>query len=184
RRGRLLVGGVDEQAAVAAGQRRVGGVAPPRELDIETQVAADAVRQQAHEVGVAREPCLDPREHLGGDRGTAEHAAALEQRHAAPRPREVGGCHEGVVAAADDDDVTHVAHAATLLSRWRRSAAPYGYASRSLRRQHRWLRDAYRYAMRSSATYSQHDPGTVHLGGGGVEPRREPLGENGRRGAV
>src|SRR5690606_36801098 len=43
RRGGLFVARVDEQPAGAAGQRRVRRVAAPRVLDVEPQIAADAI---------------------------------------------------------------------------------------------------------------------------------------------
>ena len=46
-----------------------------------------------------------------GDRGAADHAAALEHAHAEARRREIGGADEAVVAAADDDGVEAARHA-------------------------------------------------------------------------
>ena len=46
-----------------------------------------------------------------GDGGTAEHVAAFEDEHLLPCFSKVGGVHEAVVAAADDDNVVVLRHA-------------------------------------------------------------------------
>ena len=60
-RGRLRVTVVDEQAAAGvAGHRREGGVAPPDQPHVEVEVGDHLPGQQRDEVGVARQPRVDP----------------------------------------------------------------------------------------------------------------------------
>ena len=84
--GRRRIAGVDEQAGVRARKRRIGGVAPAGEPDVEAEVAPDLLRHEAHQIGVAREPRLDAREDRLGDRGAADPVEPLEQRDAQARP--------------------------------------------------------------------------------------------------
>ena len=64
-----------------------------------------ALRQQADEVGVARQARVDAGPRALGDRRAADVVAALEHEHRAPGARQVGGGDEAVVAAADDHHV-------------------------------------------------------------------------------
>ena len=106
RRRALAVLGVDEQAARrVGGQRRVGRDPPPAEPDLQAELVDDRLRQQAHEVRVARQARVDAGPRALGDRRAADVVAALEHEHRAPRARQVGGGDEAVVAAADDDGV-------------------------------------------------------------------------------
>ena len=73
--------------------------AVPRQVE----VADDFGTEQADDIGKHRK--LEPREDLFGDRGTADAGAALQHQHFFPGARQIGGCHEAVVAAADHDRV-------------------------------------------------------------------------------
>ena len=106
RAGALAILAVDEHAARRiARQRRVGGDPPPAQPDAEAQFVDDPLRQQADQVGVARQPRVDTRPRALGDRRAADVVAALEHQHRAPGAREVRRGDQAVVAAADDDRI-------------------------------------------------------------------------------
>jgi hypothetical protein len=106
---------IDEQAASGVARvGRVGRVAATHQLHVEAEFVDDAPGQQAHEVGVSREPRVDALEGVRRDRSAAEVAVAFEQQHIEAGAGEVGGGSEAVVAAADDDDVTVFALVALL----------------------------------------------------------------------
>src|SRR5207247_2670 len=71
----------------------------PRQIEI----ANDLWPQQRHDVGEHRQ--LEAREDLFSDGGAADARPALEHQHRLLGAREIGGCDETVVAAADDDRV-------------------------------------------------------------------------------
>ena len=104
---RLALGALDEQAAGAlaarpGGVRRRGARGEP---DVEAQVGHQLLRHQAHEVGVAREPGRLAGEGLDRDGRAAGVVEALEHEDRESGAGEVGGADQGVVAAADHDDV-------------------------------------------------------------------------------
>ena len=73
---------------------------------------------------------------LLGDRGAAQHGAALEHADGKTRGREIGGAGEAVVPAADDDGV-EACGAAAVVMRWpwracRERASPRTAAQSSL----------------------------------------------------
>lgn len=100
----------DEQAggaAVAQGRGvRGDGALPYRE--VEPELADDLLRQEADEVRVAGEACVDPGEGPGGDGGSAGPAEALQDEDGASCAGQVGGGDQTVVATADDHDVVRV----------------------------------------------------------------------------
>jgi hypothetical protein len=97
---------VDEQSALRVARvGRVRRVPPAHEAHVETEVVDDALREQAHEIGVPGESRVDALEGLRRDRGPAEVVVALEQEHGETGAGEVGGGGEAVVSAADDHDV-------------------------------------------------------------------------------
>jgi hypothetical protein len=71
----------------------------PRQLE----VADDLRPQQAHDIGELREAVA--REDLLGDRGAADHFAALEHADLLAGAREVGRGDQAIVARADHDRV-------------------------------------------------------------------------------
>ncbi len=100
----LRVGSHEERAAVREGSER-GRVARKELVAVpsELQVAHDLRAEEAHHVRGGGDPEARPR--LLGDGGAADPVARLEHQHLLPRPREVRGSHQTVVAPADDDDV-------------------------------------------------------------------------------
>ena len=60
-------------------------------------------RKQRNDIRTNRK--LESGKHFFGDRRAAEHVPALEHQHFFARAREIGGIHQTVVSAADDDDV-------------------------------------------------------------------------------
>ncbi len=122
------VGRLDEQVAVRGGR---AGRDPPRpQLEVEPEVADEGARQQRDEVGVARDPGVEAAEQPRPGHGTAELLAGLEHDDPAPGLREVRRGDQGVVPAADDDDVG-VRHRVprTAARRWARSASISGRGS-------------------------------------------------------
>jgi hypothetical protein len=73
------------------------------ERQAQSELVDDLAREQADEVGVARQPRVDAREGPLGHRGAADRVAALEHEAAKPRTGEVRRGDEAAVAAADDD---------------------------------------------------------------------------------
>ena len=78
----------------------------PRRVDLETalveaHVAPHGAAQHAEHVGAAGG--MEAGGELLGDAGAADDVTALEHQRAHPRPRQVEGGDEPVVAAADDD---------------------------------------------------------------------------------
>ena len=113
---RLALGPLDEQPAGAL-TARPGGVrrgAARGQAHVEVQVGHQLLRHQADQVGVAREPGGQAGEGLDGHRRAAGVLEALEHHDGEAGPREVGGAHQGVVAAADHDDVIAVGHRAKV----------------------------------------------------------------------
>ncbi len=96
---------VDAPQVVAVRHRREGAVerqdleAVPRQVEL----ADDLRPQQRHDVRADRE--LEAGKDLFGHGGAAEDVPALEHQHLAARAREIGGVHQAVVPAADDDHV-------------------------------------------------------------------------------
>ena len=86
--------------------RRVGRIPPPRQPDPHAEIVDDAARQQADQIGVARQPCVDAVEGVRRHRGAADVVETLQHLHAPARPGQVGRGHQTVVPAADDDDVS------------------------------------------------------------------------------
>ena len=104
---RLALGALDEQSA-GAPVARPGGVrrgGARGQAHVERQVGHQLLGHQADEVGVARETGRLAGEGLDGDGGAARVAEALEHDDREAGAREVGGADQGVVAAADHDDV-------------------------------------------------------------------------------
>ena len=89
---------------------RVGGHAAPSQRDSQPELLRERPGEQAHEVRVPRQPCVDPRPRPFGDGRAARVVAALEDEHGAPGPGEQGGGDEPVVAAPDDDGVVAMCH--------------------------------------------------------------------------
>ena len=71
----------------------------------EAEVVDDPAREQAHEVGVARQSRVDARPRALRHGSAADVAEPLEHDDRAAGAGEVGGRDEGVVASADDHDV-------------------------------------------------------------------------------
>ncbi len=118
-RGALAVLGVDQHAARrVGGQRRVGRDPSPAEPHLQAQLVDDALRQQADEVGVARQARVDAGPRALRDRRPADVVAALEDEHRAPGARQVGGGDEAVVPAADDHDVVSGVARHQSANRW------------------------------------------------------------------
>ena len=69
----------------------------------EVQLADDLRPEERDHVGADGE--LEAGEDLLRDRGSPEHVPALEDEHLLARPGQVGGAHQAVVPAADDDRV-------------------------------------------------------------------------------
>ena len=92
---------------IAAGHRRERAVkrqdlqAVPRQVEL----ADDLGPQQRHDVRAHREP--EAGDDLLGDCRAAEHVPPLEDEHLSARAGHVGGVHEPVVPAAEDDAVVH-----------------------------------------------------------------------------
>ena len=127
RLGVLVVGlGVDRRVAVDLAPRarvvvhapEVVAVRHGRERAVQRQdleavagqveLADDLGPQQRDHVRADGE--LEAGEDLLGHRRSAQHVPALEHEHLAPGAGQVGGVHEAVVAAADDDRVVPLGH--------------------------------------------------------------------------
>ena len=80
-------------------------MAAPGQPNPGTQIVEDALRQQADQVRIARQPGVDTVERVGRDRGAADVVQTFEQPNPSARPGQVGGGDQPVVAAAHDDDV-------------------------------------------------------------------------------
>ena len=104
--------------AGSAGQRRVGRDPPPAQPDLQAELVDDPLRQQAHEVGVARQARVDAGPRALRDGRPAEVVAALEDQHRAPGARQVGGGDEAVVPAADDHGVVSRVARHQSANRW------------------------------------------------------------------
>ena len=118
-RGALAVLGVDQHPARrVGGQRCVGRDPPPAEPDLEAQLVDDPLRQQAHEVGVARQARVDAGPRALGHGRPADVVAALEDQHRAPGARQVGGGDQAVVPAADDHGVVSRVGCHQSANRW------------------------------------------------------------------
>ena len=96
---------VDAPQVVAVRHRRERAVERQQLHAVARQIElADDLRpQQRHDVRADRE--LEAGKDLFGDGGAAEHVPPLEHQHLPPRPRQIGGAGQPVVAAADDDRV-------------------------------------------------------------------------------
>ena len=101
--GPARVGVVHQQAGVAL--RRVGPDAPRPELDRQAQLADDARREQADQVGVPGQPDVHAGERRGGDGGAADVRLAFGHQHRPAGPGQVGGRGQAVVATADHHGV-------------------------------------------------------------------------------
>ncbi len=97
----------DEQRfvlAVAHGGRE-GGDGAAAALKVQAEVGDDFLREHADEIGVARQAGVHAGKDFGGDGCAAGMGLAFEHEDGAPRARQISGCHEAVVPAADDDSV-------------------------------------------------------------------------------
>ena len=105
-----LLDRVAEHDVVAAPERteHVGGGQHLEAVAAEIEVGDHLRVQQAHQVAEHAEP--EAGDDLLGDRGPADHVAALEHDGAQSRAREVAAAHESVVAATEDDGVVAVGH--------------------------------------------------------------------------
>ncbi len=105
--GTLVVHIGDQEAARLAvtligGKGRHGS--PPR-LEVDAQFLEDLLRQQAHEVGVARQVRIVVGEDPLRGRGASQPVVALEYQDRLSGVGEIGRRHEAVVAAAGNDRV-------------------------------------------------------------------------------
>ena len=94
------------------GVRRIGRIPPPRQPDPQAEIVDDAARQQADQIGVSGQSCVDAVEGVRRHRGPADMVEAFQHLHALPCPGQVCRGHQTVVPAADDDDVSarHLMH--------------------------------------------------------------------------
>ena len=107
--GERLVGTHQQRAAV--GERGERRRIPRQHLEpvpLELEVADDLGPQQAVDVGGGGDLVAGP--DLLGDAGAAEDFAPLEHEHLHAGPGQVGGGHQTVVAAADDDEIVGLGH--------------------------------------------------------------------------
>ncbi len=105
--GTARVARVHQQAGrlpVAHGRGVRGDPAPPQ-VQPQPEVPHHLPRQQADQVGVARQPGVHTRERPGGDGRPADPGQPFQDQHPLPGPRQIGRRHQPVVPAADDHDV-------------------------------------------------------------------------------
>lgn len=111
-RGEGLPGGVpaDEQSGGAAAPhgRCVRGDGPLAYGEVQPEIADDLLRQQGHQIRVARQPRVDSVEGTGRDGRSAGGAEAFEDKDGLSGAGEVGGGDQTVVAAAHDHCVIRV----------------------------------------------------------------------------
>ena len=93
----------DQHAGVA--KRRVGRDPPPAHLDAYAELREQLAREQADEIGVARDARVDAGKRRGRDRGSAGVICALEHQHAPARSGQHRRGDQAVVAGAHDDRV-------------------------------------------------------------------------------
>src|SRR5437868_2081007 len=105
---------VDPPEVVAVRHRRARSVerqdleAVPRQVEF-----TDDLRPQQRD-HVRKDGEVETRNKLFGHRRAAEHVPPLEHEHLAAGARQIGGVHQAVMAAADDDDVV-VRHAESII---------------------------------------------------------------------
>lgn len=106
-------------AALSAADEQAGGVTvafdggvrrdrAAADAEVEVQVPHDLPGQQADQVGVPRQPGVDPGEGPGGHGGSAGVVQPFQHQHGTPGAGQVGGGDQAVVAAADDHRVVRV----------------------------------------------------------------------------
>ena len=101
----------------AASERRISGDPASSHLDRDAEGLLERHREQAHEVGVAREPNVEAGERRGRDGGSADLIAALEHDDRAAGAREQRRGDQRVVTAAGDHRVeaASLGHATNVL---------------------------------------------------------------------
>ena len=108
-----------EIAAVGGGQEILrAALDDPQAVLGQLQVGDDLRVEQAD--GVGRDRIAETRMEFLGDRGAADHLAALDHLHAQPGHRQIGRAGEAVMPRADDDNVgfVHVRFRRNSSSRW------------------------------------------------------------------
>ena len=103
--------------AACCSSERISGDAASSHLDRDAEGLLERHREQAHEVGVARQPHVEAGERRGRDGGSADLIAALEHDDRAARAREQRGGDQRVVTAAGDHRVeaASLGHATNVL---------------------------------------------------------------------
>jgi hypothetical protein len=98
----------EPRGASAALDRGVRGDRAPLDAEAQAEVVHDLPREQADQVGVAREAGVDAGEGAGGDGGAAGVVEPFQHQHGPSGPGQVGGGDQAVVSSADDYGVVGV----------------------------------------------------------------------------
>ncbi len=114
-------------AVLHVGRERSGRA--PAQLEVQAQIANDFLREQADQVGVARQMRVVIGEDFLRGRGAADVIVLLQEQDAQARARQIGRRDQTVMSGAKDDDVVSRFHFEQRINVQPAYAESFGVAS-------------------------------------------------------